>query len=104
MSPTRGPTAGPFVSRLSDSIRPWVEERLTPHPLRSFDAPVQLRSSAAAAVKRAFIRMSPQSALYERLINRAREAGWCCRELEGGHYAMFAEPQAVATALTELPA
>jgi pimeloyl-ACP methyl ester carboxylesterase len=100
----RVPPAHYVVSRLPDAIRPWVEKRLTPHPLRCFDEPIQLRSEAAAALKRAFIRTSPQSALYERLVNRAREAGWHCRELHGGHYAMLTEPQAVAAALAELAA
>ena len=62
-----------------------------------------MRSQAAAALPRAFIRTSPRSNLYAGLIARAREAGWHCRELEGGHYAMLTEPQAVATALSELP-
>ena len=34
---------------------------------------------------------------------RAREAGWYCRELSGGHYAMFTQPKAMASALNELP-
>jgi hypothetical protein len=33
---------------------------------------------------------------------RAREAGWRCREIGGGHYAMITEPKAVAAALNEL--
>ncbi len=44
-----------------------------------------------------------QSDLYGQLVGRAREAGWYCRELTGGHYAMLREPQAVAAALNELP-
>jgi pimeloyl-ACP methyl ester carboxylesterase len=100
----RVPPADYVVERLSDAIRPWVAERLTPHPLRSFEEPVQLRSGAAAALQRAFIRTSPQSALYERLITGARAAGWRCRELNGGHYAMLTQPQAVASALAELSA
>jgi hypothetical protein len=71
--------------------------------LRTFEEPVQLRSSAAAALPRAFIRTT-RSALYDRLLEGARAAGWYCRELQGGHYAMLTEPQAVAAALTELPA
>jgi pimeloyl-ACP methyl ester carboxylesterase len=97
------PPAPYVVTGLSDALRPWVEERLTPHPLRAFDDPVDLRSAEAAALKRAFIRSSLQSTLYERLINRAREAGWYCRDLKGGHYPMLTEPHAVAAALTELP-
>jgi pimeloyl-ACP methyl ester carboxylesterase len=100
----RVPPASYVVSSLSDSVRPWVEARLTPHPLRPFSEPVHLLSGAAATLKRAFIRTSLQSVLYERLIGRAREAGWYCRDLKGGHYAMLTEPQAVAAALNELPA
>jgi pimeloyl-ACP methyl ester carboxylesterase len=100
----RVPPARYVGERLSDAMRPWVEARLTPHPLLCFDEPVQLRSSAAAALPRAFIRSSLQSDLYKRLIDRARAAGWYCRDLKGGHYPMFTEPQAVAAALNELPA
>jgi pimeloyl-ACP methyl ester carboxylesterase len=99
----RVPPAAYVAARLPDSIRPWVEERLTPHPLRSFEEPVRLRSQAASALPRAFIR-STQSALYDRLLARAREAGWHCREIGGGHYQMLTEPAAVAAALAELPA
>jgi len=71
--------------------------------LRCFTERVQLRSPAAASLPRAFVRTSPQSALYAGLLARARAAGWPCRELCGGHYAMFTEPAAVAAALAELP-
>jgi pimeloyl-ACP methyl ester carboxylesterase len=91
------------LTGLANATRVWVEERLTPHPLRSFAEPVQLRSQAAAALPRAFIRTSMQSDLYGRLIGQARAAGWYCRELTGGHYSMLREPQAVAAALSELP-
>src|SRR5882762_9254302 len=89
----RVPPARYVGERLSDAIRPWVEARLTPHPLLCFDEPVQLRSSAAAALPRAFIRTSLQSELYKRLIDRARAAGWYCRDLKGGHYPMLTEPR-----------
>jgi pimeloyl-ACP methyl ester carboxylesterase len=99
----RVPPANYVLTPLSQAIRPWVEARLAPHPLRAFEEKVQLRSDAAAALPRAFIRTSLQSALYEALINRARAAGWYCRDLKGGHYAMLTEPQAVASALIDLP-
>jgi pimeloyl-ACP methyl ester carboxylesterase len=91
------------VALLPETLRSWVGERLTPHPLRPFDDPVCLVSPAAAALPRAFIR-STRSDLYDGLINRAREAGWYCREIGGGHYPMFTQPEAVASALKELPA
>jgi pimeloyl-ACP methyl ester carboxylesterase len=99
----RVPPAAYVVARLPQAIRPWVEQRLTPHPLRSFEEPVRLRSAAAGALPRAFIR-STQSALYDRLLDRARAAGWRCREIKGGHYQMLTEPRTVAAALGELSA
>ena len=99
----RVPPAPYMTGRLSDiSLRSWVEARLTPHPLRPFSEPVFLRSPKAAALPRAFIRTT-QSALYERLLNDAGQAGWFCREIAGGHYAMFTQPRLVASALMELP-
>lgn len=99
----RVPPAPYVASRLSDSsVRGWVEARLTPHPLRSFEEPVRLRSEPVAALPRAFIRTT-QSALYDRLLHHAREAGWYCREIGGGHYSMFTQPEVVAATLNELP-
>jgi pimeloyl-ACP methyl ester carboxylesterase len=100
----RVPPASYVLQNLPEGIRPWARERLTPHPLRPFEEPVRLRSPAAAALPRAFLRTSPQSDLYRELMMRARQAGWYCRELKGGHYAMMSEPKAVAAALHELPA
>jgi hypothetical protein len=96
--------AGLLLLCIAHDIKPWVRERLTAHPLRAFDDRVQLRSSEAASLPRAFIRTSLQSPLYEGLMKGARDAGWHCRDLKGGHYPMFTEPHAVASALTELPA
>ena len=70
--------------------------------MQPFAEPVRLTSRQAAALPRAFIQTT-QSDLYCRLMGRAREAGWHCREIGGGHYAMITEPTAVAAALSELP-
>jgi pimeloyl-ACP methyl ester carboxylesterase len=99
----RVPPAPYVVARLSDeSLRSWVAARLTPHPLRAFDDPVHLSSPEAAALSRAFIRTT-QSPLYDRLLAYARDAGWYCREIGGGHYSMFTQPAVVASALMEVP-
>ncbi len=41
---------------------------------------------------------------HARLMVRARDAGWYCRDVGGGHYPMFPNPQAVAVALTDFAA
>jgi pimeloyl-ACP methyl ester carboxylesterase len=99
----RVPPARYVVERLQDdSLQSWVADRLTPHPLRAFYDPVHLNSPGAAALPRAFIRTT-NSPLYDRLLAYAREAGWYCREIGGGHYAMFTQPEMVAMALSQLP-
>jgi hypothetical protein len=98
----RVPPADSVGDGLSDTLRSWVTACLTPHPLRSCGAPVSVRSRAAAALPRTFIRTSTQSALYADLMERARKAGWSCRDLEGGHYPMFTQPQRLAAALADL--
>lgn len=98
----RVPPAPYVIERLSDHpLRSWVEARLTPHPLRPFSEPVRLRSREAATLPRAFIQTT-QSDLYNGLMARSRDAGWHCRGIGGGHYAMFTQPKAVAAALNEV--
>jgi hypothetical protein len=97
------PPADYVVARLPEALRPWVGGRLTPHPLRPFGEPVRLQSRAATALPRAFIQTT-QSDLYNGLTARAREAGWYCRTIGGGHYAMVTEPKTVAAALNDIPA
>jgi pimeloyl-ACP methyl ester carboxylesterase len=99
----RVPPPSYVTERMPPGLRDWVGERLTPHPLRAFAQPVRLRSGAAAALPRAFIRTT-RSPLYDGLLERAQKAGWPCRELPGGHYAMLNEPLAVATALADVTA
>lgn len=96
------PPADYVTARLTEEpLRSWVSERLTPHPLRPFGEKLRLGSSDAAALPRAFIQTT-RSPLYDGLTARAREAGWPCREIGGGHYAMFSQPAIVARTLHEL--
>jgi pimeloyl-ACP methyl ester carboxylesterase len=97
------PPAPYVLRRLSEHpLREWVAARLNPHPLRPLAQPVRLRSPQAAMLPRAFIQTT-QSDLYRGLMARAREGGWYCYEIGGGHYAMITEPKAVAAVLNELP-
>lgn len=97
------PPAPYVVGQLSGHpLREWVAARLTSHPLRPFAEPLRLSSAEAAALPRAFIHTT-QSDLYRGLIARARQAGWHCQEIGGGHYSMITEPKAVAAALNAGP-
>lgn len=99
----RVPPASYVTEGLPADRRAWVEQRLTAHSLRCFEEAVHLGSKPADALARAFIRTT-RSDLYDRLFAQAREAGWQCRDLAGGHYAMLTEPRALASALAGLAA
>jgi pimeloyl-ACP methyl ester carboxylesterase len=86
---------------LDRETRAWVEAMLTPHPLATLEQPVWLRR-ATTDVRRAFFLTSLTSPWYRAVRDRVRKDGWYCRELEGGHYAMFTAPYVVADALIEL--
>ena len=97
------PPAPYVIERLTEHpLREWVAARLRPHPLRPFAEPVRVSSEEAVALPRAFIQTT-QSDLYRGLIARARQAGWHCQEIGGGHYAMITEPKAIAAVLNEIP-
>jgi hypothetical protein len=97
------PPAPYVIERLTEHpLREWVAARLRPHPLRPFAEPVRLSSEEAVALPRAFIQTT-QSDLYRGLTARARQAGWYCQEIGGGHYAMITEPKAIAAVLNEIP-
>jgi pimeloyl-ACP methyl ester carboxylesterase len=96
------PPARYVIERLSEHpLRSWIAARLRAHPLRPFGEAVHLSSPEAAALQRAFVQTT-QSDLYNGLMTRAHEAGWYCREIGGGHYAMFTQPSIVASALNDL--
>jgi pimeloyl-ACP methyl ester carboxylesterase len=96
------PPARYVIERLSEHpLRSWIAARLRAHPLRPFGEAVHLSSPEAAALQRAFVQTT-QSDLYNGLMARAHEAGWYCREIGGGHYAMFTQPSIVASALNDL--
>ena len=86
---------------LDAESRAWVESMLTPHPLASLEQPISL-DGRGAHVRRAFFLTSATSPAYRRLRDRARDEGWYCPQLEGGHYAMLTAPGVVAHALIEL--
>jgi pimeloyl-ACP methyl ester carboxylesterase len=58
---------------LPEGLHEWVEHKLTPHPLRCLEEPFRLRSREASSIERVFLRSSVQSALYGRLMDRARQ-------------------------------
>jgi pimeloyl-ACP methyl ester carboxylesterase len=85
-----------------ENMRRWIETQVSAHPLRCLEQPVRCRSPASTLLPRAFLRTSGPDSHYQPVLERARSTGWYCRELAGGHYAMFTMPHVVADALIDV--
>ena len=81
----------------------WADARLTPHPWRCFEQPLDLRNEEALwAIPQFHIVCSDTVPTRDpEMIRLAREEGrlW---EIDTGHDLMITEPQAVADALLEI--
>lgn len=78
----------------------WVEARLTPHPLDTFDSPIPITGPPGAALPKEYIVCTDP--IYEPLESsrdRVREAGWPMREIATGHDAMVSDPVGLADML-----
>ncbi len=98
-----GPGAGTFYGVTDPDDVAWMDERLTGHPWRCFEQPLDLTNEDALwAIPSYHIVCSSTLATRDRaLMDEARVAGrlW---EIDTGHDLMITEPQKVADALVEV--
>ena len=81
----------------------WLRRRLTPHPLRAYSEPLQLRHPLGNGLRKTYIAVTnpwypPLAAVRERV---RRDGGWEWRELASGHDAMVMAPAALADLLVD---
>ena len=98
-----GPGAGTFYGVTDPDDVAWMDERLTGHPWRCFEQPLDLTNEDALwAIPSYHIVCTSTLATRDRaLMDEARAAGrlW---EIDTGHDLMITEPQKVADALVEV--
>ena len=90
----------------------WAQPRRTPHPLHTLSEPITVRNQAAARLPHWYIRCRLRDALIAAFgadplapfVERARAEGWPLIEIDSGHDAMAAAPDAVITTLGEVAA
>lgn len=90
---------------VSDPVQvAWLQRRLTPHPLKAYTDPLQLRHPFANGVPRSYIAVTdPWYAPLEDVRRAVRaQADWDWHELAAGHDAMVTSPDALAALLDEL--
>jgi hypothetical protein len=78
----------------------WVDRRMTPMPLKSYDTPLVLDGAPGGSLPKRFIRCTqPALPNIEPSARYAREHGWKYAELPTGHDAMVSMPKEVAAML-----
>ncbi len=71
----------------------WLRGKLSAHPVKTFEQPIQLTNSLASAIPRTFINCTA-TGWFTSFAERARwESGWRYYELHTGHDAMVTAPQ-----------
>ena len=97
------PEAGRFYGVTDPDDVAWMADRLTGHPWRCFEQPLQLTNEAAlwAIPQYHIVCSSTLPTRDPELMDKARAAGrlW---EIDTGHDLMITEPDAVADALLQV--
>jgi hypothetical protein len=78
-----------------------VDAKLTPMPLATFEERLQFEAAALAKIERSYIRCAKFSG-FGPTAERVKKLGWKVRELQCGHDAMLAAPDALAATIAEL--
>ena len=84
----------------------WTAERLTPHPLRTYDQPVPAETAESARIPRAYILSTAAATtpMFAPIAQRLRSQGVPIHEIAAGHNAMMTHPEIIAAILREFAA
>jgi pimeloyl-ACP methyl ester carboxylesterase len=92
------PAAAMGITERADAA--WVERMMTPHPLRTFETPLDISAPPGAGLPATYIVC--RDPIYGPLAparERARDLGWSMPEIASGHDAMITAPEALADLL-----
>jgi pimeloyl-ACP methyl ester carboxylesterase len=80
---------------------PWMRQRMTPHPLGTYETPLRLRHTVGNGLPRTYIACTtPAYPALAAIQARLRgQPGWAWREIATGHDAMVTAPAALAALL-----
>ncbi len=94
-----------FLGITDPDLARWVEARLTPHPITTYEDPPPMEIPQSARVPKSFINCTqgPFGApLFATFASRARSLGWKVFELKAGHAAMLTHPKESAAILLQI--
>jgi pimeloyl-ACP methyl ester carboxylesterase len=99
------PPGDPVALGVTDpALVGWMQARLTPHPLATYEQRLPEGSPMAAGIPGAYIHCTqgPGAPRFAGFAALAEERGWPVRYLATGHDAMLSAPEQVARLITEL--
>ena len=76
----------------------WVDGKLTPHPLGTYEERLEFDAAVVAKVPARYIRCAAYGG-FGPTAEKVRKLGWRVQELDCGHDAMLAAPEALTKAL-----
>jgi hypothetical protein len=93
------PQASVFGIRDPAQLR-WVQQRLTPHPLKTYISPLKISNKVGNGLSASYIICTdPPYEPLEGTRNWIKSAGWKTTEIKAGHDAMVVAPEGVADLL-----
>jgi pimeloyl-ACP methyl ester carboxylesterase len=100
----RQPPSLAFLGITDREMGDWLQARMTPHPLATYNQPAPTGDARSAALARTFILCTagPTTPLFATFAAKARAYGWQVHELATGHMAMLTMPSELAEVLTEV--
>jgi pimeloyl-ACP methyl ester carboxylesterase len=100
----REPLTPSFLSITDPKMAEWVGERLTPHPLSTYEDPPPSGTTESASIPRTYIHctLGPIAQWMEPFANRSRKFGWHVYTLTAGHAAQLTHPNELAEILLKV--
>lgn len=98
--PYRAPFEPSFLGITDPDAAEYVRERLTPHPLATYDESVPAENAAAAALPRLYVACTegPLAAIFAPIVGEVEKRGWPVQAMSAPHDVMLTHPDE----LTEL--
>ena len=97
----RSPPSPAFMGITDAPLARWYLERVTSHPLATYDEPVPVGNTQSTALPRTFIHCTggPTAPVFAPFAEKAKTRGWPYYEIATGHEVMLTAPHELTSIL-----